>query len=125
MTRAAIKHAEDALRSAILAADVEALDRLIDDELVFLGPTGTLATKAEDLESYRSAAQRVTAHHPRDLEITLFGEDTAVATLVVALEGEFRGRRIAGDYRYLRTWRRGHDGRWRIIAGAVVGEPDA
>jgi ketosteroid isomerase-like protein len=122
MTRAAIKHAEEALRSAMLAADVEALDRLIDDDLVFIGPTGMLASKRDDLENYRSSAQRITAHRPRELAITLFGDDTAIATVVVALEGELRGHRFAGNYRYVRTWRRSHDGHWRIIAGAVVAE---
>ena len=121
MTRAAIKHAEESLRSAMLEADLEVLDRLIDDALVFIGPTGTVATKEDDLENYRSRAQRITSHHPRDLTITLFGDETAVVTVVVALEGEFRGQRIAGDFRYLRTWRRGHDGTWKIISGAVVG----
>lgn len=125
MTRAAIKHAEDSLRSAMLAGDVEALDRLIDDELVFIGPAGNLATKREDLDHYRTEAQRITSHKPRDLTITLFGDDLAVATVVVALEGQFKDRRFAGSYRYLRTWRRSHDGNWRIIAGAVVAEPDA
>lgn len=125
MTRAAIKHAEEALRSAMLAADVEALDRLLDDELVFIGPTGRVATKREDLDNYRSGAQRITSHEPRELAITLFGDELAVVTVVVALSGEVRDRRFAGRYRYLRTWRRSHDGHWKIISGAVVAEPEA
>jgi len=119
MTRAAIKHAEEALRTAMLTADVDALDRLIDDDLLFLAPNGDLARKEEDLENYRSKAQTITRHEPRSLTIALFGEDIGVATVVVDLEGTFRGNAFAGAFRYIRTWRRSEAGAWRIIAGAV------
>ena len=125
MTRAAIKHAEEALRTAMLAGNVAALDELIDDELVFVGPAGSVATKEDDLTAYRSGAQTISAHTPRDLTITLHGDDIAITTVVVELEGVVKARRFAGTYRYIRTWRRKHDGAWRILAGAVVAVPDA
>ncbi|HVJ88510.1 MAG TPA: nuclear transport factor 2 family protein [Labilithrix sp.] len=119
MTRAAIKHSEEQLRQAMLASDVDALDRLIHDELLFLGPTGALARKAEDLENYRSARQRMTKLDARDLVIELFGDDVGVVTVLVELEGSFDGAPFSGTYRYIRTWRR-EAGRWQIIAGAVM-----
>lgn len=125
MTRAAIKHAEDSLRTAMLSSDVDALDRLLHDDLVFVGPTGALATKAHDLANYRSGAQVITSHRPRDLQIVLFGDDTAVSTVVVELEGSVHTRRFSGTYRYIRTWRRGPEGSWRVIAGAVAAEAAA
>jgi ketosteroid isomerase-like protein len=119
MTRAAIKHAEEQLRTAMLTADVDALDQLIHDDLLFLAPTGAVARKAEDLENYREARQRMTRIEPRDLSIQLFGDDTAVVSVLTELEGVFEGAPFAGTFRYLRTWRR-DAGRWQIIGGAVM-----
>jgi ketosteroid isomerase-like protein len=119
MTRAAIKHVEEQLREAMLAGDVEALDRLIHDDLLFLGPTGALARKAEDLENHRQRRQRMTKIEPRDLSIELFGEDIGIATVLTELEGVFDDVSFSGTFRYIRTWRR-EAGRWQIIAGAVL-----
>lgn len=121
MTRAAIKHAEDALRTAMLSGDVESLDRLLDDDLLFVAPNGELARKSDDLANYRSGHQSIQKHEPRDLTITLHGEDVAVSSVVVELAGQFRGEAFAATFRYTRTWRRVSSGAWRIIGGAVVG----
>jgi hypothetical protein len=47
---------EAMLRTAQLNADVAMLDRLIADSLLFTGPDGNLATKAEDLAAHASGA---------------------------------------------------------------------
>src|SRR5579872_4424622 len=49
-TDVVIRALEERLWAAQLAADVATLDELIADDLLFAGPTGELATKAEDLE---------------------------------------------------------------------------
>jgi hypothetical protein len=43
---------EARLRAAQLAADVVALDALIAEDLLFVGPDGRLATKSQDLEAH-------------------------------------------------------------------------
>lgn len=125
MTRAAIKHAEDSLRSAMLERDVETLERLLDDEVLFVSGSGGVLTKHDDLANYRSGRQVITGHKPRELQIALFGEEIAIATVIVELEGSFDDRRFSGTYRYIRTWRRNRDGAWCVIAAAGVAVPDA
>ena len=109
---------EGELRAAQLAADVQALDRLIDDDLLFAGPTGELATKADDLEAHRSGVVRFRAHEPEEMRIRKVGADVVVVALRTRLVVDVHGMTHRGTFRYTRVWQR-RDGRWRIVAGHV------
>ena len=115
---------EAELRAAQLAADASALDRLIDDDLLFTGPGGELATKAEDLAAHRGGLVRFTAHEPEEMRIRRVGDDVVVVALRTRLAGEFAGSSFSGTYRYTRVWARAA-GRWRIVAGHVSEVPPA
>ena len=80
--------AEAHLRSAQLNADVDALDQLIADDLLFTGPDGNLATKADDLAAHRSGLVRFGKHEPEELRIRRVGANVAIAAL--------RARRAVG-----------------------------
>ena len=120
MTRAAIKHAEARLREAMLASDVVVLDDLIDDGLLFCGPDGSLFRKEDDLAAHRSGMQRLTKLESHSLSVELHGDDLGVVSTLVDLAGTMGDQPFGGTFRYVRTWRRGQDGAWRVIAGAVV-----
>ena len=114
---------EAELRAAQLAADVPALARLISDDLLFTGPDGQLATKAQDLEAHGSGAVRVRSHVPEELRIRRVGPDVAVAALRTRLEVEVAGALVRGTYRYTRVWAREGDGKWRVVGGHVSEVP--
>ena len=124
MTDPEIAALEAELRAAQLASDVVALDRLIADELLFTGPDGTLATKADDLRAHGSGLLRFTAHEPEELRTRRVGDDVVVAALRARLAGVLDGAPFAGTFRYTRVWAR-EDGRWRVVGGHVSGVPDA
>ena len=113
---------ESELRRAQLAADVAALDRLIDDDLLFTGPNGDLATKAEDLAAHGSGVVRFRAHEPEELRIRKVGADVAVVALRTRLIVEVHGVTHRGTFRYTRVWHR-QGGSWRIVAGHVSEVP--
>lgn len=119
MTRAAIKHAESRLAEAIVESDVEVLDRLLSDRVIFCAPDGRILRKEDDLAAHRGAErriQRVTRYDVSELSIELH-EHAAVVSVRVAIAGTYAGVVIDGDYRYTRTWvREGHgDDAWRIV----------
>lgn len=116
---------EAELRAAQLAADASALDRLIDDDdLLFTGPGGELATKGEDLAAHRSGLLRITVHEPEDMRTRRVRDDVVVVALRTRLAGVFAGASFSGTYRYTRVWARSA-GRWRIVAGHVSEVPAA
>lgn len=113
-----VEHLEATLRQAQLDGDVDVLDRLIDGALLFVGPDGALASKADDLAMHRSGTVRFTAHEPREMQWRLVSPDVAVVALRAHLEVLVNGQPFAGEYRYTRVWaRRGEQ--WRIVAGHV------
>ncbi|QJR35788.1 nuclear transport factor 2 family protein [Gemmatimonas groenlandica] len=118
MHQALVEQLEAALRQAQLDGDVDALDRLIDEALLFVGPDGALASKADDLALHRSGAVRFTSHEPLDLQWRLVAPDVVVVALHARLAVLVNGQPFAGEYRYTRVWAC-HDEQWRVVAGHV------
>ena len=115
---------EAELRMAQLAADVEALDRLIAEELLFTGPDGQLGTKAQDLAAHRAGVVRMREHVPTELRVRRIGGDVAIAALLTQLTVEVGGTTVRGAYRYTRVWAR-EQGTWRVAGGHVAAVPTA
>jgi hypothetical protein len=113
-----IRTSETRLYAAMLASDVTELDVLIADELLFVGPTGELATKAMDLDLHRSGGTRFHELVPKELEIRVCSDQWAIAVAKVFLSGTYLGNDFAGDFRYLRVWVQGENG-WQIVGGSV------
>jgi len=122
MIEATIRQLEAALRAAQLQSDVAALDQLIDDALLFTGPEGTLATKADDLALHRDRVVQFTAHEPRDLQFVVVTNEVVVVALHTHLAGRYQNTEFAGDFRYTRVWAR-RDDAWRVVAGHVSAIP--
>ncbi|WP_411871122.1 nuclear transport factor 2 family protein [Vulcanococcus limneticus] len=112
-----IEAVEQALRSAMLASDLAALDGLVDDALLFVGPDGSVLSKDSDLSLYRSGEQRITTLDFQDQQIRV-GDAVASVTVLAFVSGVHRGHAFEGWFRYLRVWHRTPTG-WRVIAGSV------
>ena len=114
---------EALLMRAQLMGDAVALDRLLHERLLFVGPDGVVATKQDDLAHHRSGAQRMTRVEPETPQIVRHGP-VAVVAVRVRLAGVFHGEAFEGVYAYSRTWLR-QDSGWRVVAGHVTAIADA
>ncbi|KGF71451.1 hypothetical protein DO97_19600 [Neosynechococcus sphagnicola sy1] len=114
-----IRACEARLYSAMSASDVSELDMLIADDLLFVGPTGELATKAMDLEVHRTGGTKFHEFVPKELEIRVWSEDFVLTSAKIFLSGTYLGNAYAGDYRYMRVWRKDKKG-WQIVGGSVI-----
>ncbi|AXF25933.1 DUF4440 domain-containing protein [Burkholderia pyrrocinia] len=113
--RTAIEPYEAALRAAMLVNDVEALDALLDDDLVFTVPTGQVISKADDLAAHRAKLlrlDRLDVHETHACAI----DDMILTTTKARLAGHFDGAAFDGTFAYTRLWRRSGAG-WHVVAG--------
>lgn len=105
------------LRRPMLDHDVVALDRLIDDALVFTMRNGVVVGKQDDLEAHRTGRIQMTALTPSDQRIVRCGR-TAVVNVRMEVAGTFGSTPFSGGFRYTRVWHEQPEG-WRVIAGHV------
>jgi hypothetical protein len=115
MTDDPILAAEEELRRAQLAGDVAALDRLLDDELVFTGIDGRLYAKADDLTLHRSGKLRITRMDPGERRVLRLGPVVVVSVRMEAA-ATVDGAEVSGPLRYTRVWYE-RPGGWRVVAG--------
>lgn len=120
----AIVELEARLRGAQMRADLAALDALIDDDLLFTGPDGSVGTKAQDLAAHASGAVRFREHQPTELRVRRVGDDVAIVALRAQLAVEVGGTIVRGDYRYTRVWARDEARSWRVVGGHVNAVPE-
>lgn len=109
---------EEELRLAMIASDVEKLNELISDSLVFVSPNGYVASKKDDLDAHRSGIQKITSLVPSEMIIQSYG-DFFVVNVKMDLDGTFANQSITGAYRYTRIWTKVSD-KFQIVAGSVV-----
>lgn len=114
-----LRRAERRLQGAQLAGDVAALELLLDDRLVAIGPDGSRHTKDDDLAGYRSGSSVISELVEQDVEVLVVGT-TGVTFFVGMVSGTFEGQPMAANLRYTRTWV--HEGRagWRILAAHIA-----
>ena len=109
---------ENDLLRAMKTSDVELLDDLLHDDLLFNGPDGATATKAADLANYRSGNIHLHTAESSDHALSAIGDDVVVA-VTVQLGGSYLDQEIDGRFRYLRVWKQ-FENNWKVIAGSVV-----
>ncbi len=106
---------EAELRQAQLTGDVTALDRLLDDALVFTTLDGAVASKSDDLTLHRSGRLRITRMDPSDQYILRLGAAVVVSVRMEAA-ATIDGVEARGPLRYTRIWCERPSG-WRVVAG--------
>ncbi len=108
---------EARLYNAIKSSNVEELDALLHEDLLFNSPGGQVITKAMDLDNYRSGNMSIQSFIPSDQQINVIG-DTAIVSVKIALEGKYLDQPIAGNFHYIRVWK-SFNNSWKVIAGAA------
>jgi ketosteroid isomerase-like protein len=118
-SKAGLLAAERALHAAQLGGDVAALDRLLDDRLIAIGPDGARHTKNDDLAGYRSGSSVITELSEEDVEVLVAGT-TGATFFTATIAGTFGGEPMSARLRYTRTWVHDDKTGWRILAAHIA-----
>ena len=103
---------------AYKAADIKALDGILDDGIVLVNDDGSMQSKAEFLASVKSVSPQQAQQQqvaPESTTVHLFGPHTAVAAGVMRVKGVENGKSYVRRERFIDTWIL-KDGRWVCIA---------
>jgi ketosteroid isomerase-like protein len=113
-----VREAEEKLRQAMLANDVEAMRLLLHDDLTFTGPDGDIVQKDDDLDAHANKKLKLSKLELEGLEVKVAGP-VAHTTVKAIMAGTWDGAPADGAYKYTRSWKK-QDGRWQVMTGRVT-----
>lgn len=107
---------EDKLIEGIKNSNIELLDQLLHDDLLFIAPNGQVITKEIDLASHRAGEMVVEQLIPLIEEVKII-DDVATVVVFYDIKGSMLGTSIQGKFRYLRIWKMFADS-LKVIGGS-------
>ncbi|WP_263771267.1 nuclear transport factor 2 family protein [Propionivibrio soli] len=114
-----IEAAEEQLRLAMLASDVESLDALISPSLIFTTHFGLVISKQDDLEIHRSGVLKFEKIEPSERKVLVL-DRVAYVSVRAHLSGVFDGSPFHDDIRFSRVWQLSRNNAWQIVAGQAT-----
>jgi len=105
---------EQQWQEALLASDVDALDRLYAETLVYTHSNASVDDKATYLENIRAGRSRYLTLERDDIRVQVHGE-AAIVTCHWKVQSIGNGTRYQTDARYLHVYVL-QEGTWRMIA---------
>lgn len=115
MERTLVCDCEESLRKAMMASDIEILDELLSDDLIFVNHFGHLVTKEVDIEAHRTGLLNFTDVTFLEQKVILL-EDSAVTITRVSLKGTYGVEPIEDEMCYTRVWQMIND-ECKVITG--------
>ena len=108
-----VEQLEEQWRTAQLAGDVAALDKLLSDDYVGISMTGQVNTKAQQLSRVRTHSFILTRIDLGEMKVKLVGQ-VAIVTVRASVEGTNEGVPMNGVFRYTRIYQHLPTGGWKI-----------
>jgi ketosteroid isomerase-like protein len=108
-----VEKLEEVWRTAVLNADVDAMDKLLSDDYVGITMSGQVVTKTQQLDRLRTRTLILTKIQLDEVKVKLIGT-TAIVNSHAEVEGTDDGTPTHGNYRYTRVYTRLPSGTWKI-----------
>ncbi|WP_260260296.1 nuclear transport factor 2 family protein [Vibrio intestinalis] len=98
-----IRLAELELKRAMLESDVQALQGILADDLMFVSHTGQVISKQQDIAAHELGLIDITNIHTSQVTIKPLNHG-AVVHAKVDMEGMFDGKQSNGTFMFTRLW---------------------
>ncbi len=118
ITESQIIEQENKLYVAIKERDVNVLEKLLHDNLLFIIPSGEVIGKEMDLQTYRDGLLKIDELQPEVENLNII-DDVAAITLTMQLKGRFNEQEFEAKYRYIRFWKKFEDA-IKVVGGAGI-----
>jgi ketosteroid isomerase-like protein len=118
-----IEAAEQQWRTAQLAGDVVAMDKLLAEDYLGISNNGQLNNKTQQLERLQKRTLVLTKIDFSDVKIKLLGR-VGIVTTLARIEGTNDEQPLQGLFRYIRIYKRYPDNSWKITNFEVTRVPD-
>ena len=100
------------------ASDGKMVEPLLAPSFVFYEPDGTMQTKAEFVaDVYKFKWQDTTG---TDMKVTVTGDSAIVSGIWTGKGTDPKGQAFSGKQRFVDTWVKMSDGKWRCVAAANI-----
>ncbi|RZJ67323.1 MAG: nuclear transport factor 2 family protein [Flavobacterium sp.] len=113
-----IESIERELLEAMKTSDVEILDKLLHDDLIFLLSNGQTIDKKSDLDAHKNKVMILETAEFEQGEISII-DDCAVSKVKLTASGKMLGQPLSGEFHYIRVWKE-FDGQLKVIAGSCI-----
>jgi len=107
--------AEERLKLAMLNSDINELDKLLADQLIFTNHLGQILTKSDDLEAHKSGLLNINSINLDEQKI-LLAPNTIVVFVKAHIVGSYANETSESDFRFTRVWIKSKTEDWQVIA---------
>jgi ketosteroid isomerase-like protein len=115
---------EEEWRTAQLAGDVTAMDKLLSDDYIGISITGQVNTKAQQLDRTRNHKFVLSKLDLGEMQVKMVGS-IAIVTSRAEIEGTNEGNPMKGTFRYTRVYQRLPSGGWKITSFEATRVPES
>ena len=109
-----IQTLESRLQNAMLNSNVDELNELLADDLIFTNHIGHLMTKQDDLNLHKSGALKIKKIKLKNLNIRLLNEVALVNTEAIII-GILNNKISENKFRFSRIWSKKSNNLWQVI----------
>lgn len=115
-----LKKATTDMAASLVKNDIPAMEKVYADNYMFVGPDGTVSTRAERLEAMKTGDTKYESINYDEISVRSNAEGNgAVVISRVNVKGKNMGKPVDGQFRVTHVWSKTKDG-WRMANGQTT-----